>query len=176
MPAGRPRKPLEQKRATARSSTKDSAGRPLPAPGQLIALPGSKGKPPAFPDRLIEDGPGRERWTEIWTRCEWISPEVDLGVVTRLCENEDTRWIYKKQIAEDGLMVEGSTGRMTRHSLIPEIRALDDQITKYETQLGLTPSARSSLNVAEVESQRGAAHAMVQGLIAQQAAVNGRRG
>lgn len=171
------RKPIEQKRATARSATKDSAGRPLPAAGELISLPGCGGEPPAYPETLIEDGPGRARWDRVWKEAgEWISPDVDVAVVTRLCELEDMRQAYKLQVAQDGIMVPGSTGQATRHPLIPEIRALDDQMTKYETVLGLTPQARSALSVAEVDKTPGGVVGQVAAIMAAQSGVNAKRG
>lgn len=171
------RKPVEQKRATARSATKDSAGRPLPPAGELISLPGCGGEPPAYPDTLVEDGPGRARWDQIWRDAgEWISPDVDIAVVTRLCELEDLRLAYKTQVANDGIMIEGSTGRMTRHPLLPEIRALDDQMTGYETHLGMTPKARAGLSVAEVDSTPGGVVGQVAAIMAAQSGVNAKRG
>lgn len=177
MPAGRPRKPLEQKRATARSSTKDSAGRPLPAEGTLISLPGCGDQLPPYPSTLVENGPGRARWDRIWSEAgAWISPKVDAAIVTRLCELEDLRSAYKTEILNTGFTVEGSMGQIRLHPMVGEIRALDDQLTRYETQLGLTPSSRASLSVAEVQKTIDGVGGQVAAIMQAQAGVNGKRG
>ena len=147
MPA---RKPVEQKRLTARSATKDSAGRPLPDRATVTALPGAS-TPPPLPESVLDDGPGSVRWSKIWTVARaWISPDTDLAIVTRLCEAEDMRLAMKIDLEANGFMVEGSMGQLRPNPLIDKLRSLDDQLTRYEQQLGLTPSARGQLGVAEV--------------------------
>lgn len=153
MPAGRPRKPLEQKRLTARSATKDSAGRPLPDPSNIVALPGCGDEPPVMPDSIVDDGPGSKRWRDTWSAGKsWISPQTDFHLVVRLCEAEDMRTAMAADLGRD-FMVTGSMGQMRPNPLIDKLRALDDQITKYEQLLGFSPSSRGTLGVAEVSNK-----------------------
>lgn len=151
MPKGRPPKPVEQKRRTGRSPGKDSAGRPLPDADNVVQLRAIDGEIPRPPDTLVPDGPGVRRWTRLWMVAEkWLSPETDIDILTRLCEAEDLRHGMKEALATDGFMVAGSMGQMRPNPLIDKLRALDDQITKYESLCGFTPSDRGRLGVSEV--------------------------
>lgn len=158
MPVGRPPKPVEQKRRTGRRPGVDSGGRKLAPEATILALPKVGDRPPAYPKTLIDDGPGRQRWDHMWRECrDWLSPTVDLYILTRLCEAEDLRHGMKVALAEDGYMIEGSTGQMRTHPLLDKIRALDEQITKYESLCGLTPSDRGRMKVGEVQESGGGA-------------------
>ena len=145
------RKPLEQKRLTARSATKDAAGRPLPAPGTLVALPGADGVP-AVPEQLLEVG--QARWRQVWGHATWLSPAADVPTVTRLCELEDLVAALRSQLATDGAMSAGSHGQQRLHPAWAEIRAVVDRLLRLESALGLTPVARSQLGVAEVQQAK----------------------
>lgn len=151
MPA---RKPTEAKRRTGRKPGKDSAGRDLPAPVRV--LPGVGDRKPKAPEHLGDHG--KARWDRLWGAAEWFAPQTDLDILVRLCEAEDMRWGMKEALADSGFFVVGSTGQMRPNPLIDKLRALDDQITKYEVQLGLTPAARGALQVGEVggDGQSGA--------------------
>lgn len=142
MPAGRPRKPVEQKRALG-----NPGGRALPEP--VVQLAESATVPPA-PSTL---GPaGRIVWERLWTAGRaWLSVETDLDIVTRLAEAHDERDAMRDQIAGDGYMVTGSMGQPRPHPLLAYLRALEAQMTKYESLCGFTPSDRSRLGYAEVK-------------------------
>jgi P27 family predicted phage terminase small subunit len=144
MPA---RKPTEAKRRTGRAPGKDSAGRPIANPVRV--LPGVGDRKPAPPEHLGD--PGRARWVRLWAAAEWFSPLTDLDILVRLCEAEDLRWGMKEALAATGFMVKGSMGQSRVNPLVDKLRALDDQITKYEVQLGLTPAARGALIVGVVD-------------------------
>lgn len=149
MPA---RKPIEQKRVTARSATKDSAGRPIPHPDNVRSLPGCGSSLPDAPEQL---GPkGRARWEWLWRNAAWLSPATDIAILVRLCEAEDLRVGMRAALADMGFWVEGSMGQMRPNPLIDKLRLLDDQITRYETACGLTPAARGALGVGEVKAEK----------------------
>lgn len=149
MPGPRPR-PVEQKRLNGRSPGRDSGGRKLPD-ATVVALPGAGERTPPVPGHLVPEGVGAARWERLWREAgAWLSVATDIDVVTRLCELEDLRDAMHAQLAQDGLMVKGSTGQSRTHPLIDKIRALDEQLLKYERECGLTPSARGSLGVGEV--------------------------
>ena len=142
MPAGRPPTPTERKRRTG-----NPGKRALPVP--VVQLAAVASIPPA-PDSLGEAG--ARVWDRVWTAGQaWLSPATDLDVLTRLCEAHDEREAMRDQVAQDGYMVAGSMGQMRAHPLLSEIRALESQITKYESLCGFTPTDRARLGYAEVK-------------------------
>jgi P27 family predicted phage terminase small subunit len=105
---------------------------------------------PAVPDSLGEAGRGA--WERLWTAGQaWLSPTTDLDVLTRLCEAHDEREAMRDQVAQDGYMIAGSMGQARAHPLLSEIRAVESQITKYESLCGFTPTDRARLGYAEVK-------------------------
>jgi len=149
--SGRRSAPLEQKRAKGRSPGRDSGGRKLPEPANVVALPGSKDKTPPPPESLVEDGPGRDRWTQLWREAGgWLSPGTDWHLLVRLCEAEDMRHGMRVALAEEGFYVKGSMGQMRPNPLIDKLRLQDAEILRMERECGLTPSARGALGVGEV--------------------------
>lgn len=142
MPAGRPRTPAERKRALG-----NPGKRPLPEP--VVHLAAVATVPPA-PAALGEAG--RAAWDRLWTAGQaWLSLTTDLDILTRLCEAHDEREAMREQIAVDGYMVTGSMGQQRVNPLLSEVRALETQMTKYESLCGFTPSDRSRLGYAEVK-------------------------
>lgn len=142
MPAGRPPTPTERKRRTG-----NPGKRALPEPVVHLAAVASI---PAVPDSLSEAG--RRAWERLWTAGQaWLSPTTDLDVLTRLCEAHDEREAMRDQVAQDGYMIPGSMGQSRAHPLLSEIRAVESQITKYESLCGFTPTDRARLGYAEVK-------------------------
>jgi P27 family predicted phage terminase small subunit len=140
-------KPVEQKRRTGRSATRDAGGRLLPEPVVVLA---ASSEPPKTPVSL--GATGRAAWNRLWTAGQaWLSVQTDFDVLTRLCEAHDEREAMREQIAQDGFMVEGSRGQLRPHPLLSHVRALETQMTVWETVCGFTPSARSKLGYAEVK-------------------------
>src|SRR4249920_162614 len=80
-----PPKPVERKRARG-----NPGKRPLPAKGQLVALP-SVGQDVPDPPRPL--GPeGRKMWERVWqSGRQWVSGGSDLDLVLLLCESMDER-------------------------------------------------------------------------------------
>ncbi len=143
--------PLETRRAHGRSPGRDSGGRPLPAPANVVQLRGIEGQAPGVPDSLVEDGPGARRWVRIWREASWLSPTVDIDVVTRLCEYEDLLLAMKAALEDQGFYVEGSQGQPRPNPLLAQIRATNAQLLALEGDCGLTPSSRGKLGVGEVK-------------------------
>lgn len=144
MPAG---KPVEQKRLTGRSAGKDAGGRQLPDPVVTLAACASIPKPP----NSLGDA-GCAAWNRLWTAGQaWLSTATDADVLTRLCEAHDEREAMREQLAQDGYMVVGSVGQMRPHPLLVHIRALETQMTAWESACGFNPAARSKLGYAEVK-------------------------
>jgi hypothetical protein len=49
-----------------------------------------------------------------------------------------------------GLFIRGSQGQQVINPLIDRLRQLDEQITRYERECGLTPASRGAMGVGEV--------------------------
>lgn len=146
-----PKEPLEQRRRKGRSPGRDSGGRPLPDPSNVVALKAVDGGAPPVPDSLLPDGEGARRWATIWREAKWLAPAVDTDVITRLCEAIDTRHAMREALAEAGFYVRGSQGQLRPNPLLNQIRATEAQILALERECGLTPSSRGSLGVAETK-------------------------
>lgn len=134
MPAGRPKKPIEQQRLLG-----NPGRRPLPEAGSLQILPGILEIPePSRP--LLKYG--RELWDKVWEQgLNWISPNTDFEILLMTCEMIDERWNLRIKVmqTEDSKMRRG-------------LRELDRQIVSNLSLLGFTPADRSRLGVAEVKA------------------------
>jgi len=134
MPAGRPAKPLEQKRLLG-----NPGRRPLPDATTTAILPAAEGIPePSRP--LLKYG--RELWDKVWeVGAPWISPNTDMEILLMTCEMIDERWNLRVKVMQN------DDARMRRG-----LRELDRQIVSNLSLLGFTPSDRSRLGVAEVKA------------------------
>lgn len=138
MTAGRPRKPLEQKRKTGRTMSTDSGGRPLPEIAKVTILPMAQGIPTPPQDLGLH---GRELWEKAWDQAiTWLSPISDVKQVEHACKVADdlalAREIYRTtRDAQDGRLVV----------------ALNKSFIEALASLGFTPVSRSQLGVAEVK-------------------------
>jgi phage terminase small subunit len=137
MTAGRPRKPLEQKRKTGRTMTTDSGGRPLPEIANVTILPMAQGIPTPPSDLGLH---GRELWEKAWDQAiTWLSPISDVKQVEHACKVADdlalAREVYRTtRDSQDGRLVV----------------ALNKSFIEALASLGFTPVSRSQLGVAEV--------------------------
>lgn len=135
MTAGRPVKPIEQKRMLG-----NPGRRPLPDSSNLIAIPAAAETPePSRP--LLKYG--RELWDNVWGMgVNWISPNTDSELLLMTCEMIDERWNLRVKVmnTDDSKLRRG-------------LRELDKQIVSNLSLLGFSPSDRSRLGVAEVKAQ-----------------------
>jgi hypothetical protein len=134
MPAGRPAKPIEQKRLLG-----NPGRRPLPDSSSIAILPAIQEIPePSRP--LLKYG--RELWDKVWdVGAPWISPNTDIELLLMTCEMIDERWNLRVKVMQN------DDARMRRG-----LRELDRQIISNLSLLGFTPSDRSRLGVAEVKA------------------------
>lgn len=134
MPAGRPTKPIEQKRMLG-----NPGRRPLPESSALVQLNGVTEIPePSRP--LLKYG--REFWDKIWGMgSTWISFNSDSELLLMTCEMIDERWNLRVKVMQN------DEPRLRRG-----LRELDKQIISNLSLLGFTPSDRSRLGVAEVKA------------------------
>ena len=132
-----PPKPTERKRKTG-----NPGRRPLPDLKNVIALPMADTTPEP-PRPLGQEG--MKLWNRIWDSGRtWISPTSDIELVTILCESMDERTLLR-------LTVLRGTDWRDRVAL----RTLEGQLVSILSALGLNPTDRSRLGVAEVKA-RGA--------------------
>ena len=132
-----PPKPTELKRLLG-----NPGRRPLPDLENVIALPMAVETPQ--PPRPLKDD-GTKLWNRIWDSGRtWISPTSDIELVTILCESMDERTQLRAKVLNGGDWRDRGA-----------LRALETQLVAILSVLGLNPTDRSRLGVAEVKA-RGA--------------------
>jgi hypothetical protein len=135
MPAGRPPKPIEQKRLLG-----NPGKRAMPDENSVVLLPMVEHAPePTRP--LLKYG--QELWDRIWGMgATWVSDKTDIELLMMTCEMIDERWNLRVKVmqSDDAAMRRG-------------LRELDRQIVSNLSLLGFTPSDRARLGVAEVKAK-----------------------
>lgn len=155
MGAGRPAKPIELKRLSAKGDGKTPGGREVPVPQMVIA------KVEDVPEAPANIGAhGLIEWEKIWTAGHWLLPEQDYHWVAMIAGAYDEIEEYRDKVLEDGLIQTGSMGQVIAHPLISEIRKCQALIMKCLSMIGFSPSDRARLNLAEVERSNGLADLM----------------
>lgn len=150
MPAGRPPKPIEQKRLNGRTSNTDSGGRPLPAPRTSVPADAATGVPRA-PTGLGKRG--SVEWRKVWTAgVGWLKPAQDYPWVEMSARAWDDIDAFRARIAVDGLVLVDDNGKATAHPLITEVRRAEATIQKCLSMLGFSPSDRARLGWTEVQT------------------------
>lgn len=149
---GRPPKPVERIRATARDATHKADGRELAVPAHQL---GRSVLVPVAPDELAERG--ETEWEKIWTAGYWLSDEQDYHWVAIICTAYDEIERYREVIQLEGLTVQGIHGTLIAHPLIAEIRKTQGIIMKCLSQLGFSPTDRARLSLGEVKRQNALA-------------------
>lgn len=135
MPAGRPSKPIEQKRLLG-----NPGKRALPDKDTVVLLPMVEQTPE--PTRPLMKY-GLELWDRIWGMgATWVSDKTDIELLMMTCEMIDERWNLRAKVmnTDDSVMRRG-------------LRELDRQIVSNLSLLGFTPSDRARLGVAEVKAK-----------------------
>ena len=135
MPAGRPSKPIEQKRLLG-----NPGKRALPDESSVILMQQVEFTPEP-PRPLLKYG--QDLWDRIWGMgATWVSDRSDIELLTMTCEMVDERWNLRVKVmqSDDAVMRRG-------------LRELDKQIVSNLSLLGFTPSDRSRLGVAEVKAK-----------------------
>ena len=135
MPAGRPSKPIEQKRLLG-----NPGKRAMPDENTVVLLQKVE-ETPEPPRPLLKYG--HDLWDRVWGMgATWVSDRTDLELLTMTCEMVDERWNLRVKVmqTDDATMRRG-------------LRELDRQIVSNLSLLGFTPSDRSRLGVAEVKAK-----------------------
>jgi P27 family predicted phage terminase small subunit len=142
MTAGRPPKPTEQKRKIG-----NPGGRKLPAIANVIALPQIKGDAP-----LHLSDEGAKMWTDVRSMAPWIA-NTDGKLLIELCEKMDKKYLLKEKLAASDFVLYTDKGYAYANPLFGMLNTVENDIVKLLSLLGLTPTDRSKLGVAEVKAK-----------------------
>lgn len=118
-------------------------------PGELVPIERAEAETTPPPDSLKEHG--KAEWSHALSVCSWIG-HSDLAALRMLCEAIDRREGFAKEIASQDLMLQTSTGYWYANPAIAALEKTEERISKWMQQLGMTPSARATLGVAEVKT------------------------
>lgn len=136
MPAGRPAKPIEQKRLLG-----NPGKRALPDESSIVLMQQIDSVPEP-PRPLLKYG--NDLWERIWGMgATWISDKTDIELLLMTCEMVDERWNLRVRVMQDMNDPKARRG----------LRELEKQIVSNLSLLGFTPSDRSRLGVAEVKAK-----------------------
>jgi P27 family predicted phage terminase small subunit len=143
MAAGRPPTPTERKRKLG-----NPGKRPLPAVSNVVALP------PVTEDTTPSQlGPaGRAVWELVTDQCKWLA-RSDRPTLVMLCEKVDRRQDFMARLEGADPVLYTDKGYAYANPLVGMLSTLETELTKLLSVLGLTPTDRSRLGVAEVKAQ-----------------------
>jgi P27 family predicted phage terminase small subunit len=140
--AGRPPKPIAQRQLEG-----NLGHRPLPEP--VVILPAPPDQVPKPPRGLKR--PGRDVWRRLWrVGGAWLSQDTNYDIMVRLCEAHNQREELKAEIARYGYVMPGKLGGMVGNPAVTQLRQLEALMTRWESECGFTPVARTRLGMAEV--------------------------
>jgi hypothetical protein len=132
--AGRPPKPLEQKRLLG-----NPGQRPLPKEGELMLVEGGR----VDPVRPL-DWAGQQMWDSVFNAGQlWVSSRTDVQLLQLVCEQLD------RKVQIEGLIAENPS----EWHMFKQLNDLERMISNNLSLLGFTPSDRTRLGLAEVKRQ-----------------------
>ena len=140
--AGRPPKPIEQKRKNG-----NPGQRPLPDLKNVISLPPIKGDAPLH----LSDA-GQKMWADVRAMAPWIA-NTDGKLLVELCEKMDKKYELKEKLAATDYVLFTDKGYAYANPLFGMLSTVETEIFKLLCQLGLTPVDRSKMGVAEVKAR-----------------------
>ena len=145
---GRRPEPIERQRAKARGDGKTPGGREVVKAQYTLT---KRDDAPDLPRGLKTRG--RREWVKIWDSAPWLNPDQDYAFVEQIARAYDDIDVYRKRVAQDGLVVTGYAGQVVAHPLVAEIRRCEDTIRKCLSILGISPTDRARLGLAEVKKE-----------------------
>jgi P27 family predicted phage terminase small subunit len=142
MSAGRPPKPTELKRKTG-----NPGKRPLPALASVTALQPATSLAPAH---LTEQS--QQLWHKLRSEAFWIS-NTDESNLQFLCEKLDRRAEIIAKLQASDFVLYTDKNYAYANPLVGMLSTIEVEITKLFSLLGLTPTDRTRLGVAEVRAR-----------------------
>lgn len=134
-----PRKPNELKRIQG-----NPGGRPLPELATVSNLAPASNAPAHLSPFM------QELWDDLRNRASWIA-ETDQPALQLLCEKFDRRATLLMKLEQSDAVLFTDKGYAYANPLVGMISTIENEIFKILGSLGLTPSDRSRLGVAEVK-------------------------
>lgn len=136
---GPPRKPNELKRLQGNPGKKK-----LPELATVVNLP------------QITDAPvhlsevSKQLWDDVRSRATWVA-ETDRSTLQLLCEKFDRRAMLLAKLEASDPVLYTDKGYAYANPVVGMLSTIENEIFKLLASLGLTPSDRSKLGVAEVK-------------------------
>lgn len=142
MPAGRPPVPAERKRRLGNPGKRD-----LPALTDVAALEPVTTTAPAH-----LGASGAALWDNVTRGAVWLA-ETDKPTLVMLCEKYDRREDFKARLADSEPVLFTDKAYAYPNPLVGMLSTLENEIAKLFSALGLTPSDRTRMGVAEVKAK-----------------------
>jgi P27 family predicted phage terminase small subunit len=142
MPAGRPPKPAELKRAQG-----NPGKRPLPNLAVVHPLPQVKAQAPEHLSDIQ-----KKLWGDLRGHAVWIA-DTDQPLLQLLCEKLDRRNELVAKLQNSDPVLYTDKGYAYANPIVGMISTIEVEITKLFSLLGLTPTDRTKLGVAEVKAR-----------------------
>ena len=138
---GPPPKPVERKRRLGNPGQK-------PLPAKIHVLPTLQQLEP--PETLGADG--LAFWQAAMRTCGYWLADSDQALLRMTAEAFDRRAFLLSVLASEGWHVVTDKGYPYKHPLVAPLADLEAQIGKWLGQLGMTPTDRTRMGVAEVQA------------------------
>lgn len=135
-------KPNEVKRKNGNPGKKK-----LPDLKNVIALPQIKGDAP-----LHLSEAGAKMWVDVRQMAPWIAT-TDGKLLIELCEKMDKKYDLREKLAATDYVLFTDKGYAYANPLFGMLNTVENDIVKLLSLLGLTPTDRSKLGVAEVKAK-----------------------
>lgn len=121
--------------------------RPIKTLSLVTAIPRARF---TAPEHLTPDR--QKLWVDIREIAFWIS-NTDESNLQLLCEKLDRRGEYIAKLADSDFVLYTDKGYAYANPLVGMLSTIENEITKLFSLLGLTPTDRSRLGVAEVKAR-----------------------
>ncbi|MGH3381865.1 MAG: phage terminase small subunit P27 family [Actinoallomurus sp.] len=112
----------------------------------------------ALPPVVVDDVPeqlgpaGRAVWELVLEQCQWLA-ESDRPALTMLAEKFDRRQDFMARLEASDPVLYTDKGYAYANPLVGMISTVEREIAKLLSTLGLTPTDRARMGVAEVKAK-----------------------
>lgn len=142
MTAGRPPVPAERKRKLG-----NPGKRALPAVVDVLTVTPVPLEVPAHLGHA-----GAALWQRVTSGAVWLA-ETDKPTLELLCEKVDRREDFKDRLAKDEPVLYTDKGYAYAHPLVGMLSTIETEIAKLFSAIGLTPTDRTRMGLAEVKAK-----------------------
>lgn len=145
---GPSKKPTEKKRATG-----NPGGKKLPAEAEVVQLPPAPNRDPLRP----LGSAGQAAWLDVWDAAGGWLAQGDRHALQNYCEAVDEHMLLKTQYLET---VQADPDNSRAWRMRKQLQDSHHLLRQLGADLGLSPSSRAELGVAEVRMATGMADLM----------------